>query len=163
MKKRTIKSYVGLCVFGVLLDRVTKAWALSTLSKAPIQVAPGIRFTLSWNRGVSWSMLTPDTSIQHLILSVVIVAITLSFLVYAMLEHRRGRSVLFHTLVVAGAASNLIDRFLYGAVIDFILLSVGNWHWPVFNVADILVVAGISGIVWKNWREETNGNARRSS
>lgn len=154
MKKRVSKRYLGLFVVGVLLDRLTKTWALSSLSTAPLQLAPGIRFTLSWNRGVSWSMLTPNTSRQHLILSAVIIGITLSFLVYAIFEHRRGRSVIFHTLVVAGAASNLIDRFLYGAVIDFILLSVGNWHWPVFNVADILVVAGIGGIVWKNWREE---------
>ncbi len=160
--KRRISGYISLCVLAVLLDRVTKAWALNNLVEGPVLIAPGVRLALSWNRGVSWSMLTPDTAQQHLVLTALIVVITLSFLVHAIFEHRRGQSVMFHALVVAGAASNLIDRFLYGAVVDFILLSVGNWHWPVFNVADILVVAGIGGIVWKNWREETDGNTRHS-
>lgn len=55
-------------------------------------------------------------------------------------------------LVFAGAISNLVDRVLYGAVLDFIELYVGRWSWPVFNVADSLIVCGVIGMLFRQWK-----------
>jgi len=49
-------------------------------------------------------------------------------------------------LILGGAGGNLIDRVLYGYVVDFIDVYVGNWHWPAFNVADMAISVG-AGVV----------------
>jgi signal peptidase II len=46
-------------------------------------------------------------------------------------------------LIIGGAFGNLIDRIRFGAVIDFLDLHVGGWHWPAFNVADMFIVIGV--------------------
>ncbi|MBI1737984.1 MAG: signal peptidase II, partial [Acidobacteria bacterium] len=52
-------------------------------------------------------------------------------------------------LVLAGAAGNLIDRALYGSVLDFVDVYAGPWHWPAFNVADSAITIGAALIFWK--------------
>jgi signal peptidase II len=51
-------------------------------------------------------------------------------------------------LLISGAAGNAIDRALYGAVVDFVLLHWGNWRWYVFNIADVAIVAGVIGLLY---------------
>ena len=53
--------------------------------------------------------------------------------------------------VIAGASSNIIDRFWYGGVVDFILLEYEQWSWPLFNVADIVIVGGIIVMVFNSF------------
>lgn len=56
--------------------------------------------------------------------------------------------------IIAGSLSNIVDRFIYGGVIDFIELSYNQWIWPVFNVADVAIVCGIGLILYDCYAHE---------
>jgi len=62
---------------------------------------------------------------------------------HAYYNYARGASVIAETLIIAGSVSNLIDRAVYGGVVDFVLLSYGTMSWPVFNIADVAIVMGV--------------------
>jgi signal peptidase II len=73
-----------------------------------------------------------------------IMAITAGVAWYAYEQYKEGHNVVGETLVVAGSVSNIIDRFWYGGVVDFIEFSYGTWIWPSFNIADMCIVFGIA-------------------
>jgi signal peptidase II len=50
--------------------------------------------------------------------------------------------------VLGGAIGNLIDRLIYGAVVDFVLLHAGHWQWPAFNLADSAITLGVIALLW---------------
>lgn len=140
--------YPILFIFAFLLDRLTKSLAISSLTQhESLPIINGLDFTLTFNRGLSWSILSFDSTTYFGVLTAFIGCIIALFVVYAWYEYRRGTTILPEVLVIAGALSNLLDRVLYGGVVDFIDCYVGQWHWPVFNVADICIVIGVLCIV----------------
>jgi signal peptidase II len=123
----------------VLLDQLTKEWALNALADGPIDVVWTLRFNLAFNKGMAFSQGTGLGPIIGVVALVVIVGLLVSI----------GRSTsrlypLAVGLIVGGAIGNLLDRlfrapgWFRGAVVDFIDL---QW-WPIFNVADIGVTVG---------------------
>ena len=155
MKKRIHLYWYSLLFAAVfIIERITKWWAFTYLADRVIDVFPGLRLVLSWNRGISWSMLIPTTKYGSYLLTGAICLVSLSFLFYTFLEYRKNRSIFFEILVLVGAFSNLLDRFLFGAVIDFVECYAWVWHFPVFNGADVLVVGGILGIFLKILRRD---------
>ena len=64
------------------------------------------------------------------------------------------RSIVGEVMVVAGAVSNLIDRVLHHAVVDFIELSYKGWSWPVFNIADCCIVIGVFLLIFKAYQSK---------
>ena len=69
--------------------------------------------------------------------------VTTILTIHALYMLRNGEQIVGELLVLSGACSNLVDRFVYGAVLDFIDLYVGPWHWYTFNLADTWVVVGV--------------------
>ena len=57
------------------------------------------------------------------------------------------------SLILGGAIGNVMDRIMYGAVVDFIDLHYGNWHWPAFNIADSAICIGAALIIWGELRK----------
>lgn len=55
--------------------------------------------------------------------------------------------------ILGGAIGNVIDRLLYGEVIDFLLFYWRDWAWPAFNVADSCITVGVIGLLWASWRK----------
>ena len=74
------------------------------------------------------------------------------FAAYAFLRARQNKSITWELLVLGGAVSNMVDRIVWGAVLDFIELYVATFSWPIFNVADAFIVIGIGGIFIRSWR-----------
>lgn len=66
------------------------------------------------------------------------------FIAYTLVRMINHYNVMAELMVCAGACSNMIDRFWYGGVADFILISYRNWSWPVFNGADVFIVTGLA-------------------
>jgi len=132
-------------VFGaiIILDRITKLWALTNL-KYPRQLAPFLSLELVFNRGISWGMFNQSGSLAFsgITLAIIVVIVFLSWYAYQRL--RSGHMILGECMVIAGALSNTIDRFLYQGVIDFILFSYAHWSFPVFNIADCAIVLGVA-------------------
>lgn len=124
-------------------------WALHAAQIQDVIVSKNLTFSLSWNRGVSWSFLSNLSGIWHSLLIVTIGIVILFFAGFAVTNYKNKQSIFFEVMVLAGALSNVVDRFLYGAVIDFIEFHIGSFYWPTFNIADSLIVVGIIGIIIK--------------
>lgn len=130
----------------IVLDQVTKAWALRTLDDGPIDGPLGSSLRLIYNTGSAFSLGTGFGQLFGVI--AIVVAVSL-FWVVRRIQHRGV--VLGLGLIQGGAVGNVVDRLfregdgvLAGPVIDF--LEVGSW-WPVFNFADVAIVVGGAVVV----------------
>ncbi|MCK4650847.1 signal peptidase II [Candidatus Babeliales bacterium] len=147
-KKKSILFYLIIFFCAVVVDFFTKEWALKTLINKDIKLFEGLNLTFVFNRGVSWGLLSFQSNLAFNILTAFIFLILIVFVVHTYAIIQKGRKcVFFEFLILAGAISNLLDRFLHRGVIDFIDIYIGTWHWPTFNLADIFVVVGVFGIL----------------
>jgi len=137
-KERTflfLSIFIGL----IFLDQITKFFARNYLTK-PIEIINGIvGFTLVKNTGSLFGLLK-DSNLYLIWLSI----IALGFMIYYYnsFENRTFTKLLV-IFIAAGILGNLIDRIVFGAVIDFIDLK----FWPVFNIADSLITIGVIGLL----------------
>ena len=129
----------------VALDQLTKVWAASTLAlNGPsVPLGLGFHFTYTRNIGAAFGILQHGPA-ATLLLGFLSALVTVGLTVYLW---RSGRSLprlqrAAFTLILAGAAGNMIDRFALGYVRDFIHFYLSNFNFPVFNVADSCVVIG---------------------
>jgi signal peptidase II len=140
--KKYFVAQIALATLILLADRITKMLALAYCATERV-ISPFASCILTFNRGISWGMLHDSCEGVFWAVTVMIACIT-AYLAYIMIERlRAGDPALGYVCVVAGSVSNLIDRVMYGAVIDFISHSFWGWQSPVFNVADIYIVCGI--------------------
>ena len=134
---------LAIAALVVALDQISKWIVLAVIMDPPrtISLLPFFNLVLVWNRGVSFGLFgggsVPPWAL--VLLASGIVAMLLLWL-------RRAESawgVVAIGLVIGGAIGNVIDRFAYGAVLDFLDLHVGGYHWPAFNLADSAISIGI--------------------
>jgi signal peptidase II len=125
----------------IIIDRLTKYGAL-LLCVSRYQMNRYCAFELVFNRGVSFGIFYSTSPIVFWLVTTAIIVLTLGVWIYTVKQYKIGRLVWGETLVLAGSISNIIDRFLYRGVIDFIELSCAGYTWPIFNSADIFIVCG---------------------
>lgn len=127
---------------GVALDLATKAWARVSLEPygPASDFLPFVSLHLTFNKGVSFSLLAFEGDTSQAALVVVTGLLTLAMTVWAYRSQGWYRIAL--SLVVAGALANLIDRGARGSVTDFLNLHFGDWHFFVFNLADVWISFG---------------------
>jgi signal peptidase II len=133
------------------LDQWTKAWVLRTLPEfTPVPVIEGMwNWYRTYNTGAAFSFLADAGGWQtwlFVALALVISALMVVMLLRTPRHDWRGAWPL--ALIIGGALGNVIDRFLYGHVIDFIQWHLGAYYWPAFNVADSAVVCGAIGLAF---------------
>lgn len=162
---RTKLAYLGITLPAVLiLDRITKVWAESTLAPAGgrrIEVIEGLLdLTLAYNKGAAFGMRIGDDS-RWFFIPVTFVALGLLVLLYRQAERNDHLRLVALSLVIAGALGNLYDRiFIAEGVVDFIgPLDLGFWHFPIFNVADISITCGAILLAISFWQEERRERA----
>lgn len=144
----TYKNFLGyaiLVTIVLLVDRITKIYALEHFITFA-SITPFLGTELTMNRGISWGLFGHENPYIFFVVSCCIVAVLIGLILYTRSQYLQGYSVWPETLVIAGAVSNLFDRFLYHGVVDFIVLSFHTWTWPVFNVADMCIVCGVFGM-----------------
>lgn len=132
----------------IALDWWSKQTILHTIEDAEIEVIPGLfNLTLAFNRGVSFSMFA-DLSHEQLpyVLASISIAAGIMF-IYFMKENIDKLSLWGFALMAGGALGNMIDRFRFGAVVDFLHFYYDKWHFPAFNVADSCISIGVAFIV----------------
>lgn len=127
----------------VLADRIVKWWAIGALAEYPfgIEILPFFNLVLVWNRGISFGMFGGG-ALPPWLLSAVALAVTVALVIWL----RRAETRLLAAtigLVIGGAVGNVIDRFRFGAVADFLDLHWGAYHWPAFNLADAAITVGV--------------------
>jgi signal peptidase II len=133
----------------IALDQWTKALALQHLSlHQPVPVIPGwLDWTLTFNRGASFSFLSDAGGWQRWFFSALAIGVSTLLTVWlARIARHDWRQALPFALIVGGALGNLIDRLRFGHVVDFVDAYWGTHHWPAFNVADSAIVGGAIGL-----------------
>lgn len=146
--------WLWLAALVVVLDQTTKIWAENVLSAAgSIEVLSWFNFTLAYNRGAAFSFLAAAGGWQrYFFLGIGLVAV---IIIVAWLQRLRAdeqMTALGLVSILGGAVGNLIDRALYGHVIDFIDWHYAGWHWPAFNIADSAILVGAVLVVLSGLR-----------
>jgi signal peptidase II len=148
--KRASRAYRHLIVWPALavtaLDQLSKAAILRSLRlHESVPVIPGF-FDLVHvrNRGMAFGFLNrPDMGFgAYFLVAASLAALVLLLAWCIRLKDREPRLTLGLSLIMGGAVGNLIDRFRYGEVIDFLDVYVGRYHWPAFNLADSAITVG---------------------
>lgn len=143
--------HVGLsaALLVILLDQVSKWLILSVVMTPPrrIPVVDGFfDLVLVMNRGVSFGMLGGAPGWMALALIVFAILLSAALCVWMW----RADSGLLATalgLVIGGAVGNVVDRFRFGAVVDFLDFHIAGHHWPAFNVADSAITVGVALLI----------------
>ena len=150
--------WLGLSLVVIILDQMTKFIASANLSLyKPLSILPGINFTLMYNPGAAFSFLGDASGWQRWFFTAIALFVSLLILIWL---HRLPSddkwSLVALPLILGGALGNVIDRILYGHVIDFIDVFykgkdclpgfsayLGDCHWPAFNLADSAIFISV--------------------
>ena len=140
---------IGSLLTIFFLDRVTKLYVIhihNINNNSEIFFSKFLNIHLIWNEGVAFGLLSFNEELFYNILTFVIVIICLVII----FEIKKNRSFKKYSLVMVlgGAFGNLFDRLIYNAVPDFIDFHVGNFHWFIFNVADVFISLGIIFLIY---------------
>lgn len=142
------KWYVLLALGVLIADQMTKWWAQMSLPMAqPIKVTDFLNWFLIYNPGAAFSFLSQAGGWQRWFFTVIgiVAAIVIIWLLQKNTHDRPFCLAL--SLILGGAIGNVLDRLLYGAVVDFIDVHYDGWHWPAFNIADSAISIGATLIV----------------
>ncbi len=140
-----------LFLLSIALDQVSKYLVLANIR--PREIIPVIpnyfNLTLTFNRGAAFGMLSqlPDGTRQIVLAVTTLVA--LSAVLYFLMRDYHGelKAQLCLAMILGGAFGNIIDRLYIGAVVDFIDVYWGEYHWPAFNVADSSIFIGVALLI----------------
>ena len=137
-----------------LLDWLSKYMALVHLdAHTPVVILPIFNFYLTFNPGISFSMLRADSPYGVWLL-IGIACVICAFVLYAFRKEKDNWIRFALMLVLGGALGNVWDRLRYGVVVDFLDFHWGTYHWPAFNVADSAICIGVAIMLWQTLRRK---------
>ena len=142
MKKKIFLIKFSLISLIFLVDQISKYYIINIFKfqNDSIYLTSFLNFQLIWNEGIAFGLLSFENNFYYNSITLVIVAVIL-ILLFLVKDH--DRYSYFYSMIVGGALGNLIDRIRYSSVPDFIDFHIGNYHWFVFNIADIFVSLGV--------------------
>ena len=141
------KSFIisSLLVFSIfLLDRLSKIYVIYLDKKflgSELLSSKFLNIRLIWNEGIAFGLLSFNETIFYNALTFLILIIIL--IIFFMLSKSNGIKKFSLMMILGGAIGNIYDRIFYKAVPDFIDFHIGNFHWFIFNVADIFITLGV--------------------
>ena len=152
MKKLSLKKlliYFLIVNFIFFLDRITKIYILNLAEmngSIDIFVNNFLNIILVWNSGIGFGLLSFEKAFIYNLITSLIIFINI-IIVYLAINSNNSKSYFF-VMILGGSLGNLFDRIYYSAVPDFIDLNYNNFHWFVFNVADIFITIGILCLIF---------------
>ena len=147
LKKNLIIFFSVATIF--LIDRVSKILVISKsekLNQNEIFSTEFINFHLIWNEGIAFGLFSFSNPSTYQIMTLFILLVIL-ILIFYMLKTDMVNEKIGFILIVGGAIGNLFDRVFYSAVPDFIDLHINNFHWFIFNIADIFITIGVLWLI----------------
>lgn len=155
-----IARWLGIAAILIVLDQISKIAITSTFSYGEsVPVTSFFNLVLVYNKGAAFSFLASETGWQRHFFTVVGIGASL-FIIYLLKKHAGQRLLSWAlALILGGAIGNVIDRVLYGHVIDFLDVYVGSWHWPAFNIADSAICIGALLFVYDELRSSKKQDA----
>ena len=150
-----------LIIFLIFLaDRLSKIYViyLNKLNHhSEIFLSKFLNIRLYWNEGIAFGLLSFDK--EYLYNSLTIIIFLVILVIYLMAIKNKGMKKYFFLMILGGAIGNFYDRVIYKAVPDFIDFHVGNYHWFIFNIADIFITLGVIFMIFSEFFSTTNNNA----
>ena len=145
---------LAIATLVLLLDQLSKWSALSNLKLGiPEEVLPFMNWLLLLNPGAAFSFLAQSSGWQRWFFTILGLAASL-YILWLLRKNQSDKILSWAlSLILGGALGNVLDRIMYGAVVDFIDLHYGNWHWPAFNIADSAICIGATLIVFSELRK----------
>ena len=136
--------YFLFILFIFILDRVSKLWIISIFNSEnnlEIKISSFINLNLIWNKGIAFGLFSYGEKFEYNLLTGLIIMII--SIVFWMIIKTKGLEKYGFLMILGGALGNIFDRLYYSAVPDFIDIYYKNFHWFVFNVADIFITVGV--------------------
>jgi len=146
-KKIIINILIVLIIF--FLDRVSKIYIINLAeleNSLEIYINSYLNLYLIWNKGIAFGLFSFDESSVYNFVTILILVILLIILI--LIFKSETYKSYFYTIILGGALGNLFDRFYYSAVPDFIDLHINNFHWFIFNIADIFITLGVICLIY---------------
>tara|TARA_B100000575_G_C22915813_1_gene531548 strand:- start:77 stop:574 length:498 start_codon:yes stop_codon:yes gene_type:complete len=143
IKKNSILNLLLFC-FIFLFDRLTKIYVIDLNKQfldSEIYSSKFLNVSLIWNEGIAFGLLSFNESYVYNILTIIIFLII--FVLIYVTTKSEGLKKYSYVMVLGGASGNIFDRVFYNSVPDFIDFHVGNFHWFIFNIADIFITLGV--------------------
>ena len=141
-KNFVINFLIILSIFA--LDRFSKIYVIFQNEKSlstELFESKFLNINLIWNEGIAFGLLSFDQKLYYNLLTGLICLITL--IILWMIIKTKGLEKLAFMIVFGGSLGNIFDRLYYSSVPDFIDIHIGNFHWFIFNVADIFITLGV--------------------
>lgn len=148
--------WLWLSALVIVIDQITKRIVDTTMQLyQSIELIPYFQLTYMRNQGAAFSFLSGAGGWQRwfFIGLAVIASVFICFWLKKLNRSQRWEAIAW-SLVLGGALGNLIDRILYGYVIDFLDVYIGDWHWPAFNVADSAITVGVAMLLLDSFKPQ---------
>ena len=132
-----------------LIDRFSKFFILKLVEqgeKLDLYITSYLNLYLIWNKGIAFGLLSFNENMIYNIITVLILIIIFTILI--MIIKSKGFVKYSLVIVLAGALGNVFDRIYYSAVPDFIDFHINEFHWFIFNIADIFVTIGVFCLIY---------------
>lgn len=152
-----LRAGILAAVITVVADQASKLWLLNVFDLArrgAVRVTPFFDLVLAWNIGISFGWLQNDSQAAQVALMAVKALAVVALAIWMARSQTRLATVALG-LIIGGAIGNGIDRLLHGAVVDFALFHIElggkTYHWYVFNLADVAIVAGVAALLYDSF------------
>jgi signal peptidase II len=159
---------LAVAVITAAIDQAHKYWMLYVYdiqTKGVVEITPFLNLRLKLNTGVSFSLFDQNTMAWQYALASFAVIASLAMWVWLNRASTGKLMTWSLALIIGGAIGNAVDRVLLGGVADFFELHAYGYSWPVFNIADVAIVAGVAGLLYDSFSGEsgaaTGGDAAK--
>ena len=158
-KSFIVNFVITLSIFG--LDRFTKIYVISENEKnlsSELFVSKFLNINLIYNEGIAFGLLSFDQSHMYNFLTILIASLIL--IIFFMTLKSDGFKKYSLLIIFGGALGNLYDRIVFSSVPDFIDIHYGEFHWFIFNVADIFITIGVICLIYDELLLQKKNNER---
>ena len=142
LKKFFLSFLIVVIIFAI--DRISKIYILNlaeTEKYIDIYINSFLNFYLVWNTGIGFGLLSLESNFYYNLITLLIAIINIIILI--LIIKSKDHKFFFLVMILGGSLGNLFDRMYYKAVPDFIDIHYDNFHWFIFNVADIFITLGV--------------------
>lgn len=149
---KKLAPWIAVAIVVIALDQLSKWIVQQSLTYGEsIVVTSFFDLVLVFNPGAAFSFLSSASGWQKYFF-IAIALIASIFIVFLMLRHVEKKVFCFGlALILGGAIGNLVDRFMLGAVVDFLHFHVAQYYWPAFNLADSAITCGAAVLIWDSF------------
>ena len=133
-----------IVIFIFAFDRISKLYVLNlteTNQFVNIYIYQFLNFNLIWNTGIGFGLFSSGENFYYNFITFLIILI--NFIILIMIFKSNNYKLFLFLIILGGSLGNLFDRIYYKAVPDFIDLHYNDFHWFIFNVADIFITVGV--------------------